>query len=161
MLRASIRIFFLQVIMIIDARTTPPPPIGILSRNSRTFRMKSQVRASPLETFVALVGAPRNAMSSVISGIIPVQSMDDHSDVVRMCARPAWLKLAWAAPRDFCLARYMEAFCGVERGARCTYLSGFSVVGLTATTPDSTVYGRLKSAQVAIMISPGNFSRCR
>lgn len=64
-----------------------------------------QVRASPLETFVALMGAPNNSQTAVVSDILTVQSLDDHSDVVRMCLRPAWLKLAWASPRDFCLAR--------------------------------------------------------
>lgn len=64
-----------------------------------------QVRASPLETFVALMGAPKNSQTSVVSDTMTVQSLDDHSDVVRMCLRPAWLKLAWASPRDFCLAR--------------------------------------------------------
>ena len=64
-----------------------------------------QVRASPLETFVALMGAPKNSQTAVVSGTLTVQSLDDHSDVVRLCLRPAWLKVAWASPRDFCLAR--------------------------------------------------------
>lgn len=71
-----------------------------------TTRTQLQVRASPLETFVALMGAPRNSQTAVVSGTLTVQSLDDHSDVVRLCLRPAWLKLAWASPRDFCLARW-------------------------------------------------------
>eukprot|EP00903_Cladosiphon_okamuranus_P015669 g14470.t1 len=70
------------------------------------LKTQTIVRASPLETFVALMGAPKNSQTAVVSGTLTVQSLDDHSDVVRLCLRPAWLKLAWASPRDFCLARY-------------------------------------------------------
>ncbi|CAM9152802.1 unnamed protein product [Hapterophycus canaliculatus] len=70
------------------------------------LKTQTIVRASPLETFVALMGAPRNSQTAVVSGTLTVESLDDHSDVVRLCLRPAWLKLAWASPRDFCLARY-------------------------------------------------------
>lgn len=58
-----------------------------------------------METFVALVGAPKHSMTAVMSGTFTVEALDDHSDVIRWCLRPAWLKLAWASPRDFCLAR--------------------------------------------------------
>eukprot|EP00752_Nemacystus_decipiens_P007751 g6928.t2 len=70
------------------------------------LKTQTIVRASPLETFVALMGAPKNSQTVVVSGTWTVQCLDDHSDVVRLCLRPAWLKVAWASPRDFCVARY-------------------------------------------------------
>lgn len=96
---------------------SPPAPHPSSTPPPRTdASLAVQVRASPLETFVALMGAPKHSMNAVMNGTFPVQSLDDHSDVVRMCLRPAWLKVAWASPRDFCLARYVLGFaCCVGR----------------------------------------------
>lgn len=65
---------------------------------------------------MALMGAPKHSMNAVVSGTFTVQSHDDHSDVVRLCLRPAWLRMAWASPRDFCLARCVY-FCNGRK--RC------------------------------------------
>lgn len=59
-------------------------------------------------------------MNAVLSGVFPVRSMDDHSDVVRLCVRPAWLKLAWASARDYCLARFVRAH-RIVRVASCFF----------------------------------------
>ncbi|CBJ29444.1 conserved unknown protein [Ectocarpus siliculosus] len=87
------------------AQAVAQPSWG-LGGSGPVLKTQTIVRASPLETFVALMGPPRMSHTTVVSGTYTVQSLDDHSDVVRICLRPAWLKVAWASPRDFCLARY-------------------------------------------------------
>jgi hypothetical protein len=75
-------------------------------QNSTLLKCCVRVGASPLDILMAILSSPNETLNGIINGIEVVETVDDHTDVIRLQTRPSVLGgLLCASARDFCLAR--------------------------------------------------------